>query len=52
MTKIYKPNNCTECKVYKKEKGKIGICLCMVSSRRLFDTLEEMHNNCPLNWDK
>lgn len=52
MTKIYKPNNCTECKAYKKEKGKIGICLCMVSSRRLFDTLEEMHNNCPLNWDK
>ncbi len=52
MTKIYKPNNCTECKVFKEEKGKIGICLCMVSSRKIFDSLEEMHNNCPLNWDK
>lgn len=52
MTKIYKPNNCTECKVYKKEKGKVGKCLCMVSSRKIFDSLEEMHNNCPLNWDK
>ena len=52
MTKIYKPKSCTECKVYKAEKGKIGRCLCMTSSNKNFVSLEEMYKNCPLDWDK
>lgn len=52
MTKIYKPKSCTECKVYTPEKGKVGRCHCMPSYRKIFESLNEMYENCPLDWDK
>lgn len=50
--KIYKPKSCTECCVFVAEKGKVGRCKCMPSNKKIFNSLREMYNECPLEWDK
>lgn len=52
MTEIYKPNSCSQCKVFVEEKGKIGRCRCMPSNKKIYNSLSEMYENCPLEWDK